>query len=162
MNSSYERIKGRDAEFDSHRPTVRIQYNTTTLPLALLSQAMNSVNDSNLWGLSRRMVKLSSVQYADNYYGTCLKYYRITYEFDINFNTFDRYVIDEGSKKLISGGDVNNPMHFERIKDCRGENTRAPLDGVGNISTDMTNPSQLKIEYYNELNFGLLNLPATL
>lgn len=162
LTSSHERLTGRDVEFDDHRPTVRIVNNVGVLPLAQLTQYMNTVNDAPMWGVERRMIKLSGITYADNYFGTCSRYYTITREFDVNFDTFDRFISDEGSKVLIEGGDVNNPEHFEQAKDCRGENVRKPLDGAGKPVTDIMAAPKRKLEYYPERNFALLNLPTTL
>jgi len=152
--SSHEIIRGPQVEFDAGRPTVHIEQNVASLQLSLLSQLYNNVNDSTLWGLGPRRVKLSNISWAKHYYGTCYTYYTRVFDFDINYATFDRDIVDEGTKALhgrwptdeeiarginhwvlidIDGAtpDYNNPSHFSRYKDRNGENARCLLDGFG-------------------------------
>lgn len=155
-SSSHEMLKGPLVEFDANRPTVRIEQNVGDLQLDLLSQMVDHVNDATLWGLGERKIKLSNAWWERKLYGVCNFYFTRGFEFDIDFNTFDRYVPDEGTKvlagdwrdeeggtgtvgsdawqlRLINGDipDKNNPTHFNRFKDRNGENIRALLDGNG-------------------------------
>lgn len=153
-SSSHEQIRGPQVEFDSNRPTVRIEQNVLSLGLSTFSQMVDTVNDSTLWGLPRRCIKLSNVSWERKLYGVCTYYYTRSFDFDIDYNTFDRTVPDEGTKCLngrwatedeISSGitgwvlvdvdgsppDKTNPLHFVRYKDRNGENARVMLDGNG-------------------------------
>ena len=151
--SSHELIHGPQVEFDFNRPTVRIEQNVATLELALFTAMIDTVNGNTLWGLSSRKIKLSDVSWERKWYGTCNIYYTRVFDFDIDFNTFDRVVLDEGTKVLnghwptknecenagawildkicTEWPDKDNPSHFTRYKDRNGENTRVILDGKG-------------------------------
>lgn len=146
--SSFEQIRGPQNEWDRNRPTVHIELNVPIFHLPTLAQMVDTVNDAPLWGLLPRMIKLSTVTWSRQYYGLCYVYYTLAMDFDINFETFDRIVLDEGSKALdgkwnrltgyyhlnnINGAppDPFNPGHFVRFKDRNGENCRTLLNGRG-------------------------------
>lgn len=148
LTSSWEQLRGAQVEFDSNRPQVVISQNVPVLDLALFSSMVDCVNDAPMWGVDRRMVKLSDAKWERKYYGTCYVYYTRTMTFDINFLTFDRDLLDEGTKCLrgqwnkttglwdlikINGADPDptNPTHFDRYKDKNYENARVILDGGG-------------------------------
>jgi hypothetical protein len=178
--SSHELIRGAQVEFDGNRPTVQIGQNVVSLGLSTFSQMVDTVNDSTLWGLSTRMIKLSNVSWERNIYGTCTYYYTRTFEFDIDFTTFDRVVLDEGTKALgrldpatgvwdssteFAPGvplDLDNPLHFTRYKDKHGENSRVILNGSGVPITTIADAGSVDIEYYTESNFLSLGIPTSL
>lgn len=152
-NSSYELLaeiaKGNALEFDANRPTVQIEQNVATLGLDVFSQMVDTVNDATLWGLGPRRIKLSNVSWERKIYGTCNYYYTRKFEFDVDFNTFDRSVLDEGTKVLqghwdrrgtghwvidrIGGSPANplNPNHYMQAQDRNGNAIRVVLDGSG-------------------------------
>ena len=154
LSSSHEQYRGSQVEFDSNKPTVRVEQNVATLDLDVFSQNIDDVNDAILWGLGPRRVKLSNVSWERKYHGVCNIYYTRIFDFDIDYNTFDKYLLDEGKKVLnghwatekeIAAGetgwvlddidgappDPNDPTHFNHYKDRNGENTRVVLDGMG-------------------------------
>lgn len=84
----------------------------------------------------------------------CSCVYKLTYEFDVNTDTFDRDVLDEGTKVLFGEWDrakgfwqtkpigvkadgtfilpdPSNPSHFMRYADPNGNVTRIILNGHG-------------------------------
>lgn len=147
-NSAFEQIRGPQVEFDANRGTIKIEQNVADLQLGLVHSLLNKLNDSPLWGLQSRCIKFSTFSWDVKYYGSCFKYYVRSLEFDIYFNTFDRDILDEGTKaingewskatshwetKKVGGQDPNrlNPAHFCRYKDRKGENTKVILDGYG-------------------------------
>lgn len=147
-NSAHEPFRGPQVEFDSSRPTVRIEQNVPDLQLALMTQFVNRVNDGILWGCLPRCVKLSSVSWERLFYGFCYVYYKRTLEFDINFETWDRFLLDEGSKVLNGRWDEStgeyvlvdiggatpsaaNPNHFMQAVDRAGNPMRLVLNGAG-------------------------------
>ena len=132
------------------------------LPLETFTDMINTVNDATLWGLPKRTVKLSNVSWSRVLYGTCAFYFTVTYDFDIDFETFDRTIIDEGTRVLTKGGDKDNKNDFEVYKDVNGENTRVFLDGAGSALGDGADPVEIEIEYYKESNFLTLGIPSTL
>lgn len=158
LNSAHEHLRGPQVEFDHNRPQVHIEQNVADLDLATVAQMVDTVNDSTLWGLGARKIKLSNFSWERLYYGICFAYYKRIFDFDIDFNTFDRKIPDEGSKVLngewetedecatgtgtsVSGWkllnicgaapDPDNPAHFCRYKDRFGEPARVMLDGAG-------------------------------
>lgn len=154
-NSAHEQIRGSAVEFDANRPQIKIEQNLASLDLSLLCQMIDRVNDNPLWGLPRRTIKLSNATWEPKYYGQCFKYYTLGLEFDINFETFDRILLDEGTKVLngqwnpttgnwdlknINGvaPDQNNPTHFIRFTDRKGNPCRVVLNGFGRPATTVT------------------------
>lgn len=176
-SSSWELFRGAAVEFDDNRPNVSIGLNLVTLPLQNIAQLIDTLNDSNMWGLEPRMVKLSNCTWRRLLFGTCAYFYTVGYEFDIDFDTFDRELVDEGTKvlrgwgaddpiaeRLVPDGSVEkDPKNFQVYKDVNGENTRALLDGVGRPLDDGEDPHKIKFEYYPEANLlGTLGLPGSL
>ena len=155
VNSAWEQMRGAQVEFDQNRPNVKIVQNVATLGLALFASMVDTVNASPLWGLPARTIKLSNISWERKYYGQCYVYYERTLEFDIRYETFDRYLLDEGTKVLNGywDGDTGewvlapvgteppdpdipnpnrfNPTHFIRFKDRNGENAKVILNGRG-------------------------------
>ena len=172
--SSHELITGPLVEFDHNRAQVSISLNSASLGLATVTGMMDHVNDSAMWGVPTRCVKLSSFSWSKEYYGQCFSYYKKTFGFDIDFENFDRKALDEGRKVLR--GDWNeagnwvkdptavktNPRDFIRYKDVNGENTKALLDGNGEPVTDPANVAEIDIEYYDEANLLSLGIPSSL
>lgn len=181
LTSSLEEIRG--LMVTDHNSTVRIGQNVAALGLSTFSQMMNRVNDSPMWGLDARKVKLSNINWARKIYGTCNFYYTRTFEFDINFDGFDfDDVPDMGLKHLNgdfvtdsngnvswvykTGLDITDPENFVQIKDKQFENITKPvmLDNGGKVADDPVNSPVFRptIEYYKEANFFSLGIPTTL
>lgn len=189
LTSSHERIRG--VQFDANRPTIRIEGNILTLNYALVTSLIDNVNDATLWGLPRRCVKFSNFSFEEQYYGQCYKYYKVSMEFEINANTFDREELDEGSKALngkwnkttgvydlvnVAGvaPDRYDPTHFKRYQDRYGNYTNAILNGEGlpassvirlsgvGTGTFSTLAARVRIEKYTESNLLILGIPAVL
>ena len=178
VSSSHEPLRGRQVEFDNNKPSVVIEQNVVNLGLSTFAQMIDTVNDGPMWGLPARCVKLSNAPWARKYYGQCNIYYTRIFEFDIDYNTFDRTGTDEGTKALRGHWDKNsasptyrqwvvdsgvsaaNPAHFDRYKDWNGENVRGALNGAGvPIYTEGT-AGEIDIEYYGQSNFFVLGIPA--
>ena len=189
LTSSHERITGAKVEFDDHNATVRIEQNVASLGLETFTDMMNKVNNNEIWGLTARKIKLSNISWQRKLQGTCDFYYTRIFDFDVNFNTFDRVLQDEGRMVLnghwgrseagetegtwildnIDGSppDKNDPRHFMRFKDLNDENAVVILDGDGKPATDIDpdavgGPGQITVEYYDEVDFLLLGIPASL
>ena len=177
-SSSHEQIRGRQVEFDNNKPSVVIQQNVAALGLSTFAQMIDTVNDGPMWGLPARCVKLSNAPWERKYYGACYVYYTRTFEFDIDYNTFDRTALDEGTKVLRghwdrdtgsptyrewivdAGVSVTKPTHFDRYKDWNGENTRAILNGAGVPITSAASAGEIDVEYYQQSNFFTLGIPV--
>jgi hypothetical protein len=151
MNSAFERIHGPQVEFDANRPSVKIEQNVGNLELPLFSSMVDTVNDSPLWGLPARCIKLSNAPWERKIYGQCYFYYCRTFEFECAYETWDRQIEDEGTKVLnghwlssptqspewildnLGGKPPNpkNPTHFRQFHDISGEAGRVILNGAG-------------------------------
>ncbi len=167
-SSSHERFRGAVVEIDDNRPTVTIEKNILILPLALASSQVDTLNDAPLWGLNVRMVKLSNVSWQRVLFGVCGFFFIVSYEFDIDFATFDRRIPDEGTKRLNPdnpAADPSNPDDFVIYKDANEENagpTKALLDGAGQVLTNDADVFYHEFKIYKESNFFLLGIPAAL
>lgn len=170
LSSSHERID--DIERDANRPSVVIEQNIATLGLSTFSQMIDGVNDSTLWGLPARRVKLSNVSWERRLYGVCSYYYTRRFEFDIKYEGWDLIdVADAGFKEfdddLYADTPANraDPTKYRIIKDGRGENTptKALLNGLGSRLTNPLAPIFLNpIQLYDQYNLLLLGIPTSL
>jgi hypothetical protein len=148
LTSSHEQIRGPQVEFDANRPTTVIEQNVATFEaVAAAYRMLDCVNAFPIWGFGYRQVKLSDVTWERKYYGRCYVYYTRRLSFDFNVKTFDRTVLDEGTKVLhgrwgstgswvlidIDGQspDPDNPQHFDRFQDRNGNVCRVILNGRG-------------------------------
>lgn len=164
LTSSFEMLRGSQVEFDSNTPTVKITQNVALLNLPLLSLMCDTVNASPIWGLASRTVKLSNVSWERKFNGLGGTYYERSLEFDINYRTHDRVLLDEGTKALNGHFDQStgnwvldniggaapsalNPHHFSVFKDRAGENSRVILNGAGLPSSVMVGVSQVAASY---------------
>lgn len=187
VNSAFEQMRGPQVEFDESNPTVTVEQNVPILNLGLVSAMMDAVNSVPQWGLAPRKIKLSNFTWDRKHYGQCFYYYTRKFEFEVNFNGFDRDMLDEGTKALNGINrngewvvlpvdeegtmpDPTNPNHFVRYKDAHGENCRVILDGFGlpidpspgsGSGQGGSEPGTIHIEKYNEANFFLLGIPVT-
>lgn len=168
--SSLERMTGPEVEIEKGRPVVSVAFNVSTLPLALFSEMMDTgaVNDSTLWGLPARCVRLAEVTWQRYLYGTCSYYYRVNYSFEIKFDTWNRFIIDQGTKcKLLDAPlSSTNPM-ITPNNPLTGKPDRFFLDGDGNIvfvdqGAPLTDIWVWEKELEYEYNFLLLDIPTSL
>jgi hypothetical protein len=134
-SSSHEMFRGPQVEFDESRPTVKVVQNRASADIALLPQFINTVNDRVLWGLGLRRIKLGNISWLTRYWGTCFKYYERELEFELNDKTFDRTILDEGTKVL--NGHWSNDISTSECGDGTGTNNDAlPGEGVGDWVLD--------------------------
>jgi hypothetical protein len=148
-SSSWEQLRGTQVEWPKNRAVINIEQNVLYLGVEVFTPMIGTVNVFPLWGLPKRCIRLANVRWERKYWGLCRKYYTRTLEFECDAGTFDRNILDEGTKVLnghwdrvtgnwindkIGGGppNPNNPAHFIRFKDRQGENAHVILDGAGN------------------------------
>lgn len=179
-SSSFEKLIGDEVLVDYNRPAVRIEMNTALLGLSDFAQAVDRVNSVPMWGLPIRCVKLSNVSWERNRYNGGLWYYTRSFDFDVNYDTFDREIPDSGLKALnghrdpttklwtlddINGSppDPTKPAHYVKHRDANGDLARTWLNGAGlPVDTDLdTNVGKTTFQIYREYNFFLLGIPAT-
>lgn len=181
INSAFELIRGPNVEFDANRPTVRIEQNVINLQLGLLASMVDSINDAPLWGLDQYRIKFSNYTWDRKYYKLCSIYYTRVLDFEITFDSWDRDVLDEGTKALRGhwglggaegdgwvlddiGGqppDPFNPGHFDKYLDRKGTPGRCILDGLGVPIEAVADAGAIHVEYYPSTNFLLLGVPLT-
>jgi hypothetical protein len=164
MSSSYEPIKG--IQTDDNRPNVTIEKNVSFLGIGTWSPMIDTVNSTPMWGLPARTVKLSNVSWRRLLYGVCTYYYVVSYEFEVDYTTFDHPYWDRGNRTLKEGGDPTNPKDFKPIEEeTTGELMYdVLLDGNGQVWEGESGgpPGIITPEIYDESNFLLLGIPATL
>lgn len=154
MSSSMELFKGKAAEWKTSTPSIKIEQNVALLQLDLLARLVNTVNIAPLWGLPARTIYLSNISWEKKYYGQCYAYYTRVFEFLINYNTWDRILLDEGDRCLRGDWDRDpqsptyrqyvvdldengnllspfDPGNFVRARDWSGEFAHVILDGAG-------------------------------
>jgi hypothetical protein len=131
-NSSLENITGQVVERDYNTASVTIEMNFANFGGGIWAPMIDTLNDSTLWGLPPRCVKLSNVRWQRKLYSVCTFFYNFTYEFDINFETFDRLLADKGTRVLAPGGNPFNPGHYIVYQDLNGNLVPVTLDGSGN------------------------------
>lgn len=149
QSSSHEPLRGPLLQFANSFPTVQISQNVLALGIENFTSLLHKVNASTLWGMPKRCIKFSDVTWSRKVYGRCCFYYTRNLVFDININTFDPIIPDEGTRVLrgwwdldptsptyktyiIDGdADPDNPQDFIVFQDINGNPCRTPLDGQG-------------------------------
>ena len=171
LNSAKQRPSKDATERDGSRPTVKIAFNSATLPLDLFQGAIHTLNDAELWGVPEKCVKLSEITWERLLYGTCTYYYRISYGFEINWDTWDEEYLDYGKMELIPQPDGDstdpdvyrrNPKNYRVYKDINGEPCEVLLDGSGSPLLNADSPVFLKANKYALSNLLLLGIPSSL
>ena len=172
LSSSFEPIHGPQVEFDETQPKVIIEVNMPVLNLVVLSSLVNTVNSDTMWNLGPRKIKLSQAPWSmkvDPSDHDCQQvYYTVTYEFDINYDGWDKFPIDEGTK-IVSGkwedcdgtpsytatGDPDDPRQFIRAKDCHDEITNFLLKRGAPLPSGeapyIVSPAVAKTDWNNEI-----------
>lgn len=186
MSSSLEPIEGPEAEFDEVSPGVQIGINYLTISLYALSQAINTVNASPLWGLPARCIRLVGAPWERKLYGRCCYYYTVNYKFQASvaydkggnvMSGWDREILDIGTKALSgyldkntgawvtvnvagSAPDPTNPNHFVDYTDLNGKHTKVWLNGAGIPVDTMDDAGTWIFKKYHESNFLSLGIPT--
>ena len=175
--SSHEPITGLTK--DANRPTVVIEQNVLDLGLDVFALMVDTLNDSPLWNLPERTIKLSNAPWSRKLYGVCNFYYTRRFEFEIDPLGFDKNdVADAGYKTFDKDNVVDNaanrkdPTNYKLATDITGRSSpqKVLLDGAGSELTDPTAPVFLDgtipglgpIVPYTESNLHALNIPTSL
>ena len=141
-NSSHEQMRGPQVEFDENKRTVKVEQNVAILDLAQLDLAVNRVNSATMWGLSPRCVKLSTISWDEKWYGTCNKYFVRQFEFDVNADTFDRTLPDEGTRVLRGHWDERSTLTTTGSLITTNPTWGTwVLDDIAGATPDNTNPT---------------------
>lgn len=161
QNPAFEPFK---EEFDDNRPTVSIGMNLATLPLGAFAALIDYLNDGPLWGLPARTVKLCNVRWTRAVYGVCSYYYVVDYEFEINYQTWDRYIQNDATKRLKTGGSAADPRDFELATDGKGNPIPTILNANGTLwdGGSADTPPATFVQYYPQANLLTLGIPSSL
>lgn len=161
---SHEIRRGEQVKFDANRPSVSIGMNYPSLGLNVFAFMIDNVNESPMWGLAARCVKLSNIRWTRNVYRFGYFYTR-SYDFEVDYKTFDRELPQEGTKEIKPGLDITNPKNWEVRKDKQGN----IIPGVMPYKTngqdwdfvDETLLAKQTVRYYPQTNFFVLGIPAS-
>lgn len=159
---NFEQIEGPLVEQKYSYPTISITFNSATLPLSTYVLLINKLNDSPLWGLPPRCIRFIDAKWERLVYGTCFYYFRTTYSFEFDINTFDPEIPAFGNLVLKEGGDPTNPLDFVQYQDKNGENGVAALDLQGKAVEDLADQAILRPQVAHQGNLLLLGIPSTL
>lgn len=170
LSSSHEQITG--IQKDAGRPSVIVELNSLDLDAEIGAMMQDTLNDSPLWGLGERKIKMTWPSWERRIYGTCSFYYIRRFEFEIRYEGFDLIDVADAGFKKYRGSPLPdtpenraNPKNYIVAKDVQGENSpqKILLNGNGEPLEDPTNPVFLPtIELYDESNFYLLGIPSYL
>lgn len=160
---NYQPITGSLVELKYSFPTISISFNSATLPLSTYVLLINKVNDRPLWGLPPRTVRFSDAKWQREVYGTCFYYFKTTYTFEFDINTFDKPVPAYGTLELKPEGDPTKQSDYQVAKD-KEDNA---LDGVmldarGARALRTEDQYIQKPKVHKEGNLLLLGIPNTL
>lgn len=186
ISSSYEFLPDDVREADQPRPRVAITRNTATSSLAAATALLANIpgqpgplNSSIMWGLPARTIRLANFTSNDRWYGSCIKYYEETFEFEIEYDTWWPWSFDVGYRhfepadpdKLYADADPRTDFvgNLCPDRDAEGNETGTKsgpylqyLDGEGRILDDYTAPVKQRLKKYGESNLLLLGIPSSL
>lgn len=132
VNSSFEMFRGKQTEVPrTGGSQVWVEANVATLDLALLTSLEHHVNDATMWSLTSRKIEFDSWTFENKFYGVCFEFFTLRMVFNIDGNTFDRVIPDEGRKVWDGVGPKADPASYVRAKDTLDENTTVLLDLAG-------------------------------
>lgn len=148
---------------DTNYRTLNIAKNFARVPDDI-DDFMNAVNSTTFFGLSARKWKLDSVKIAEQYHGNRTPFYRLTFEFTSNPNTWDFMPADRGWRYKVSGNwakwkedttglDMGGLFYLDGSGGKRGNSDPVVyFDGLSG------NPNPIR--GYNEKDFAELGIPT--
>ena len=167
-SSSHEVFRGPQIEFDDTRASVIIEQNVPLLELDIITDMVQTVNDAPMWGLANRSIKMDNFSWERKYYGVCNVYFTRRLEFSVVFDSFDRTILDQGTKVFDdvnfadNAGNRADPTKYRRYTDTFGNIANTLLDGNGSALAVGGNPTKITVQYYKESNFLELGIPSDL
>lgn len=162
IHPNFQPITGPLVEYKTSYPTISITFNSATLPLSTYVLLINNVNDAILWGLPPRTIRFADARWERLIYGTCFYYYKTTYTFECNLDTFDPKCPASGTVALKEGGNPANPKDFIAVQTSDGENTEALLDQQGRAVTKPEDQYIPTKQIAKQGNLLLLGIPTQL
>lgn len=171
-SSSWEPFEGPQTEYRQAAPTVRIQQNVGSLNLAYCTAQINKVNSSAMWGLAARCIELVDFNWEKVPYRNYLYYYTRTFDFEIHYNTVDRWIPDRGKRARgyrdeatgdwVASGSTTDPDDFSQYRDKDLNPAIAMLNGDGYPAKSEAEIYHYLVQKHYETNFFLLGgIPAS-
>lgn len=152
LHVNFEPMVGPEVEERISSPTVSISFNAAFLPLNIITLLLNKVNDAPLWGYPKRCVKFTDAKWERLLYGTCFYYYKISYTFETNIETHDKFIPAVGYKTLIKGALPLMQSSYAVQKDVLGENSESVmLNSFGGLADPSKEPLIVKGVYPNQV-----------
>ncbi len=162
-NSAHEFFKGELLTRRKGQPYIELEANYASINLTLVAGLLESTNVAAMWGLAENTIAFTDFSWEELLYGSCFKYFPVAMRFDISLSTWATVLTDEGTRKLIPGGDKTNPDHFVKATDKAGNEKKIWLDGNGNevVGVD-AEPVKLTFQIPPKKNLLLLGIPDPL
>lgn len=158
---NWQPIQGPMAEVKYSFPNISFAFNSATLPLSTYVNLINKVNDSVLWDLPARTIRFIDANWERKVYGSCFYYFRTTYFFEFNTDTFDKEIPAFGTMVRKTGGNHLNPTHFIPYK-TQDENAGVMLNQFGDPVTRAEDQYKFSPKIAKEGNLLLLGIPSSL
>jgi hypothetical protein len=159
LYSSNERIKGPAIQEEDGYPTIELEQNVAWLNIPFLTDYRYAVNSAAWWGMPARTIRCKTFTWERVLYGTCYFYFRVTTTFQLNENTWDLEILDEGDMVKIAG---TSPAEFRRAKDEFEETVHVLLDGNGNALAPGATPVYLNKRVRKEKDFSAVGWPVVI
>lgn len=147
---------------DDSRIILKIVRNESTFSPTLAQTWKNTVNDAD-WTVANETFPANTVKVIDitgelSYNAKCGYYWPVTYEFEINPDTWTRKILDQGMRARNPG-----TGKLVAVLDEKGQSVSSPvlLDGAGSQLTTGNDPVFLEFELCPESDFSLLNFDFT-
>ncbi len=163
-----ERLTGPQVEINTSKLTVELTANYFSIDVPLITGLLNRVNDTQMWGMPARTILFSDVRGQRLVYGTCVFYWRMTFMFDVDADTFDPDIWWWGTKVLKVGAPVGSEnlddYEIPKNKQTYEEMGAVPLQFEGRLATGLSINKQHHQVYrlYKGGNFALLGIPMGL
>ena len=155
LTPCYERFRGPAVQIEDGWPTIELEQNVSWINLAFLAQYRHSVNNATWWGQATRTIKCKGFTWERVLYGTCYFYFRVTTQFQLNADTWDVEVLNEGNLEKIG-------TEFVQAKDDRENNTMVIVNSDGTRWDGTGDAPTTTFRILPELDFSVVGWPATL
>jgi hypothetical protein len=162
LHVNFEQMIGPEVEEKISFPSVSISFNSAILPLSLITMLLNKLNDAPLWGFPKRCVRFVDAKWERVLYGSCFYYYKISYTFETNLETFDKLIPAVGTKTLVPRSFPFLPDSYAVQKDVLGENEGPVVLNVIGAKADPNQPAYIVDADGQNLNPGQGSLKGPL
>lgn len=159
LNSAGQRFKGPTVQIEDGWNTLEVEQNVAWINATVLGTYRYATNDATFWGFAARTLKVKSLTWQRVLYGTCSYFFTVSTTFQINPDTWDLHLLDEGDMVKVPG---TAPAQYRRAKDWQEENVHVLLDGSGNALAAGAAEVYLDKRVLKELNFSTVGWPVTL